>query len=120
MACPPKAGYTEEDYYYSEWTAAERENGEHLSSFNFVRLPPHCRRAVVGAYSQPALWHWSVPAQAVARHTLPWEREAWTTADVRQCGAQANESKSQRGLRRLRSEASLAASEDAKAVPTTV
>ncbi len=38
MFCPAKKGYTEEDYYFSEWTAAERENGEHLAVMKFVRL----------------------------------------------------------------------------------
>ena len=37
MFCPAKKGYTEEDYYFSEWTAAERENGEHLAVMKFVR-----------------------------------------------------------------------------------
>ena len=36
MFCPAKKGYTEEDYYFSEWTAAERENGEHLAVMKFV------------------------------------------------------------------------------------
>ena len=37
MLCPPKKGYTEEDYYFGEWTAAERENGEHMAVVKFVR-----------------------------------------------------------------------------------
>ena len=37
MFCPAKKGYTEEDYYFSEWTPAERENGEHLAVMKFVR-----------------------------------------------------------------------------------
>ena len=40
MFCAPKKGYTEEDYYFSEWTAKERENGEHLAVMKFVRLRP--------------------------------------------------------------------------------
>ena len=40
MFCPAKKGYTEEDYYFSEWSAAERENGEHLAVMKFVRLLP--------------------------------------------------------------------------------
>ncbi len=42
MFCPAKKGYTEEDYYFSEWTAAERENGEHLAVMKFVRLLNPC------------------------------------------------------------------------------
>ena len=38
MFCAAKKGYTEEDYYFSEWTAAERENGEHLAVVKFVRF----------------------------------------------------------------------------------
>ena len=38
MLCPPKKGYTEEDYYFGEWTAAERENGEHMAVVKFVRI----------------------------------------------------------------------------------
>ncbi len=38
MLCPPKKGYTEEDYYFGEWTAAERENGEHMAVVKFVRF----------------------------------------------------------------------------------
>ena len=40
MLCPAKKGYTEEDYYFGEWTAAERENGEHLAVMKFVRPDP--------------------------------------------------------------------------------
>ena len=37
MLCPPKKGFTEEDYYFGEWSAAEREAGEHLAAMKFVR-----------------------------------------------------------------------------------
>lgn len=37
MFMPAKAGYTEEDYYYKEYTAAEREKGLHLANSAFVR-----------------------------------------------------------------------------------
>jgi NNP family nitrate/nitrite transporter-like MFS transporter len=36
MFCGPKAGVTEEDYYYAEWSAAEREAGKHLASSKFA------------------------------------------------------------------------------------
>ena len=36
MFLPAKAGYTEEDYYFSEYTEAEREEGLHLASSKFV------------------------------------------------------------------------------------
>lgn len=36
MFLPAKAGYTEEDYYFAEYTAAEREEGLHLASSKFV------------------------------------------------------------------------------------
>ena len=38
MFLPAKKGVTEEDYYYSEYTEAEREQGLHLASSHFVRL----------------------------------------------------------------------------------
>ena len=47
MLCPPKKGYTEEDYYFGEWTAAERENGEHLTVVKFVRLKLNYPRLVL-------------------------------------------------------------------------
>ena len=37
MLCPAKKTFTEEDYYFGEWTAAEREGGEHLAVMKFVR-----------------------------------------------------------------------------------
>ena len=40
MLCPAKKGYSEEDYYFSEWTAAEKERGEHLAVMKFVSAPP--------------------------------------------------------------------------------
>ena len=41
---PAKKGVTEEDYYYSEYSPAEREAGHHLAASNFVSAPaaPHC------------------------------------------------------------------------------
>ncbi|KAK9842928.1 hypothetical protein WJX74_004522 [Apatococcus lobatus] len=36
MFLPAKAGYTEEDYYFSEYTEAEREEGLHLASSKFA------------------------------------------------------------------------------------
>jgi hypothetical protein len=40
MLCPAKKSFTEEDYYFGEWTPAERDNGEHLAVMKFVRPPP--------------------------------------------------------------------------------
>jgi len=37
LFCGPKPGVTEEDYYYSEYTPKEREEGLHLAASNFVR-----------------------------------------------------------------------------------
>ena len=37
LLCGPVKGATEEDYYYAEYTPAEREAGHHLASSNFVR-----------------------------------------------------------------------------------
>lgn len=36
LLCGPVKGATEEDYYYSEYTPAEREAGHHLAASNFV------------------------------------------------------------------------------------
>jgi hypothetical protein len=36
LICGPKKGVTEEDYYFSEYTPAEREAGHHLASSKFV------------------------------------------------------------------------------------
>ncbi len=36
---PAKKGVTEEDYYYSEYSPAEREAGHHLAASNFVSAP---------------------------------------------------------------------------------
>ncbi|CAL5220962.1 g3068 [Coccomyxa viridis] len=36
LICGPKKGYTEEDYYFSEYTPAEREAGHHLASSKFA------------------------------------------------------------------------------------
>ena len=36
LVCGPKKGVTEEDYYFSEYTPAEREAGHHLASSKFV------------------------------------------------------------------------------------
>ena len=46
MLFPAKQGVTEEDYYFAEWTAAEKENGDHRSVMKFVSpfhslIPPH-------------------------------------------------------------------------------
>ena len=40
LVCGPKKGYTEEDYYFSEYTPAEREAGHHLASSKFVSSCP--------------------------------------------------------------------------------
>jgi NNP family nitrate/nitrite transporter-like MFS transporter len=36
MFCGPKEGVTEEDYYYAEYTAQEREEGAHLAAMKFA------------------------------------------------------------------------------------
>ena len=36
MFFPARKGYTEEDYYFAEYSAAERERGLHLASSAFV------------------------------------------------------------------------------------
>ena len=36
MFCPARKGYTEEDFYFAEYSAAEREHGLHLASSAFV------------------------------------------------------------------------------------
>ena len=36
MFCPARKGYTEEDFYFAEYSAAERERGLHLASSAFV------------------------------------------------------------------------------------
>ncbi|KAK9839619.1 hypothetical protein WJX81_001376 [Elliptochloris bilobata] len=36
LFCGPKPGVTEEDYYFSEYTPAEREQGLHLAASNFA------------------------------------------------------------------------------------
>jgi len=36
LFCGPIKGATEEDYYYSEYSPAEREMGHHLAASNFV------------------------------------------------------------------------------------
>ena len=36
MFFPARKGYTEEDYYFAEYSAAERERGMHLASSAFV------------------------------------------------------------------------------------
>ncbi len=36
MFFPAKKGFTEEDYYFAEYNAAEREKGYHLASSAFV------------------------------------------------------------------------------------
>ena len=43
MVFPVKKGYTEEDYYFSEYSPEEREKGLHLANSAFVRpLQPAC------------------------------------------------------------------------------
>lgn len=44
LLCGPKKDVTEEDYYFSEYTPAERKAGHHLASSAFVSPP------VVSAY----------------------------------------------------------------------
>lgn len=42
MFFPARKGYTEEDFYFAEYSAAERERGLHLASSAFVSHPlPH-------------------------------------------------------------------------------
>lgn len=36
MFCGPKAGATEEEYYFSEWSEAEKEAGDHLTVMKFA------------------------------------------------------------------------------------
>ena len=36
MLFPARKGYTEEDYYFAEYSGAEREKGMHLASSAFV------------------------------------------------------------------------------------
>ena len=48
MLMPAKQGYTEEDYYYNEYTAAEREKGLHLANSAFVRP------VAIAAWGKPA------------------------------------------------------------------
>ena len=38
MIFPARKGYTEEDYYFAEYSAAERDQGLHLASSAFVSL----------------------------------------------------------------------------------
>lgn len=40
MLFSAKETATEEDYYFAEWSAAEKENGDHRSVMNFVRPLP--------------------------------------------------------------------------------
>lgn len=40
MFCKAKEGVTEEDYYFAEWSAAEKEAGDHRSVMKFVRPVP--------------------------------------------------------------------------------
>ena len=41
LFCGPQPGVTEEDYYYAEYSPAEREKGMHLAASNFVRPLRH-------------------------------------------------------------------------------
>lgn len=36
MFCAPKAGVTEEDYFFAEYSAAEREQGKHMAALKFA------------------------------------------------------------------------------------
>lgn len=40
MFCGPKEGATEEEYYFAEWSEAEKEAGDHRSVMKFVRPCP--------------------------------------------------------------------------------
>ena len=42
LFCGPQPGVSEEDYYYAEYSPAEREQGMHLAASNFVRPLPIC------------------------------------------------------------------------------
>ena len=41
LFCGPQPGVSEEDYYFAEYSPAEREQGMHLAASNFVRPPAH-------------------------------------------------------------------------------
>ena len=139
MFCPAKKGYTEEDYYYSEWTATEKEAGEHLSVMKFVRpcpppgisaasciasLPPrgirgrlrfaHCTAShgIAGTLLRQRLCVAAVPRWLAILHSGLLV-EALTVPPY---SMQANESRSQRGMRRLKAESTA----DAKVVPGNV
>ena len=64
LICGPKAGATEEDYYFSEYTPAEREQGHHLASSKFVSPCPLPSMAFAGCCA-PALGHASMQRHAI-------------------------------------------------------
>ena len=77
MFMPAKAGYTEEDYYYKEYTADEREKGLHLANSAFVRPPLACWFALhsvcsaQGACSRAWRARCACVHASCAHHTLP-------------------------------------------------
>jgi hypothetical protein len=51
-----QAGVTEEDYYFSEYTTKEREEGLHLAAMKFVSLE-HCRQLLHQQCSELSILH---------------------------------------------------------------
>ena len=47
MFFPARKGATEEDYYFAEYSAAERERGLHMASSAFVSHPPSSSASVL-------------------------------------------------------------------------
>ena len=68
LFCGPKPGVTEEDYYYSEYTPKEREEGLHLAASNFVR--PGARAALKPC----AKTLYKTLHHKRARRACPWPR----------------------------------------------
>lgn len=62
LFCGPQPGVTEEDYYYAEYSPAEREKGMHLAASNFVRSRSHAQCTGKSAVAVPSA------VSAVSRH----------------------------------------------------
>jgi hypothetical protein len=56
-----QAGVTEEDYYYAEYTAKEREEGLHLAAMKFVS-PQNRRQLTLGSTACSRHLQLSLPA----------------------------------------------------------